>query len=136
MSFEESLHDVTVRERQLEAHILRSADYLKHANQDLKRQMTMLYTAIAFLMAFQGLFTFTVVGQIPYSVVILVSVTSFLSIVNCLLLIKTKAWLHRLNKAWLAPQEKLALEALENQRAEILNRAPRTRKDSDQAGLN
>jgi len=56
--------------------------------------------------------------------------------VNCLLLIKTKAWLHRLNKAWLAPQEKLALEALENQRAEILNRAPRTRKDSDQAGLN
>jgi hypothetical protein len=52
----------------------------------------------------------------------LVSVTSVLAIVNCLLLIRTKTWLHRLNEAWLGPQEKVAVTTLRSQRKEIMTR--------------
>ena len=122
MSAEESLHDVTVREHQLEAYILRSPEYLKKADQEIKRQVTMLYLAIALLLVFQGLFTLHATGNLPISGVILMSVTSLLAIVNCLLLIKTKTWLHRLNEAWLGPQEKVALTSLRSQRTELLTR--------------
>jgi hypothetical protein len=124
MSIEESLQDVAIRERQLEAHILRSAEYLRRADQDLKRQVTILYLAIALLLLFQGLFTFRTEDHLPISGSVLMSVTSFLAIVNCLLMIKTKTWLNRLNEAWLNPQEKTALEALRLQRHEILSRHP------------
>src|SRR3984885_9454548 len=100
MSAEESLHDVNIREQQLEAFILRSPEYLKRADQELKRQVTMLYLAIALLLVFQGLFTFRETGALPLSGMLLISVTSILAIVNCLLLIKTKTWLRRLNEAW------------------------------------
>lgn len=122
MSAEESLHDVMIRERQLEAHILRSTEYLKCADQELKRQVVMLYLAIALLLLFQGLFTLHTVGQMPFSNLALTCITSFLAIINCLLLIRTKTCLHRLNKAWLAPQEKFAFETLNSQRHEILSR--------------
>src|SRR5712672_1492657 len=105
MSFEDSLQDVAIRERQLEAHILRSTEYLSHADRTLKRQVTMLYLAIALLLVFQGLFAFQVTGKLPLSVVFLTSVTSLLAIINCLLLIQTKTWLNRLNQAWLKPEE-------------------------------
>jgi len=49
MSAEETLHDVTIRVQQLESFILRSPEYLKRADQELKRQVTMLYLAIALL---------------------------------------------------------------------------------------
>jgi hypothetical protein len=136
MNREESLHDVAIRQRQLEAHILRSAEYLKRADRDLKRQVSMLYLAIALLLVFQGLFAFRTAEQTAHSVIILVSVTSLLAIVNCLLLIKTKTWLNRLNEAWLAPQEKSALEALKLQRHEIISRQPRTPDESASAELN
>src|SRR5450755_3134383 len=122
MSAEETLHDVTVREQQLETYILRSPEYLKKADQELKRQVTMLYLAIALLIVFQGLFTLRAAGNLPASGMILMSVTSILAIVNCLLLIKTKTWLHRLNEAWLGPQEKVALTSLRGQRTELLTR--------------
>lgn len=120
MSAEETLHDVTIRVQQLEAFILRSPEYLKRADQELKRQVTMLYLAIALLLVFQGLFTLRATGNFPINGVILMSVTSFLAIVNCLLLIKTKTWLQRLNENWLGPQEKIALTSLQFQRKEIL----------------
>ena len=122
MSVEETLHDVTIRVQQLEAYILRSPEYLKRADQELKRQVTMLYLAIALLLVFQGLFTFREAGHLPLSGVILMSVTSFLAIVNCLLLIQTKTSLQRLNEAWLGPQEKVALTTLRFQRKELLTR--------------
>jgi hypothetical protein len=125
MSLEESLHDVTIRERQLEAHILRSTDYRNRADQDLKRLVAMLYLAIALLFMIQGLFTYEAISRWPLNGIILISVTSFLGVMNCILLIKTKAWQHRLNEAWLAPHEKSALEALKSQRHEILTRLPR-----------
>ena len=98
MSAEETLHDVTIRVQQLEAYILRSPEYLKRADQELKRQVTILYLAIALLLVFQGLFTLREAGHLPMSGMVLMSVTSFLAIVNCLLLIHTKTWLHRLNQ--------------------------------------
>ena len=89
MSAEESLHDVTIRENQLHRHILQSPEYLRRADQELKRQVAILYLAIALLLVFQGLFAFNAGGALPLGGVVLVSVTSFLAIVNCLLLIKT-----------------------------------------------
>ena len=136
MIFEESLQDVTIRERQLEAHILCSPEYLRRADQELKRQVTMLYLAIALLLVIQGLFTLRAVHLMPLSCATLITVTSFLAIVNCLLLIRTKTCLYRLNEAWLAPHEKEALKALKIQRYEIITRQPRSRDGSENASLN
>jgi hypothetical protein len=122
MSAEETLHDVSIRVQQLEAYILKSPEYRKKADQELKRQVAMLYLAIALLIVFQGLFTFHAVGSIPMSGIVLMTVTSTLAIVNCLLLIHTKTWLNRLNEQWLGPQEKIALKSLRSQRSEILHR--------------
>jgi len=122
MSAEETLHDVSIRVQQLEAYILRSPEYLRRADQELKRQVTMLYLAIALLLLFQGLFTFRAAGELPMSGVVLMSVTSILAIVNCLLLIHTKTWLHRLNEDWLGPQEKIALRSLRSQHKELATR--------------
>jgi len=122
MSAEETLHDVEIREQQLQAYLLRSPENLRRADQELKRQVTMLYLAIALLLVFQGLFTFREAGTLPFSGMILISVTSILAIVNCLLLIQTKTWLRRLNEAWLNPQEKIAISTLRVQREEILFR--------------
>jgi hypothetical protein len=41
-------------------------------------------------------------------------------VVNCLLLIRTKKWRHRVNEAWLKPEERTALESLRQRRSEIL----------------
>jgi hypothetical protein len=136
MSAEETLHDVSIREQQLEDYILRSPEYLKKADQELKRQVTMLYLAIALLIVFQGLFTLRETGSIPFSGVLLMSVTSILAIVNCLLLIKTKTWLNRLNENWLSPQEKVALTALRGQRTELMTRLSHTSAEVENASLN
>ena len=136
MSIEESLQDVTIRERQLHAHILGSNEYQKRVDRDLKRLVTMLYLAIALLLVIQGLFTYQAIVDQPVNGILLISVTSFLGVLNCVLLIHTKAWLHRLNEAWLAPQEKNALEALRIQRTEILSRLPRKSNGSIGAELN
>ena len=136
MSAEETLHDVTIRVQQLEAYILRSPEYLRRADQELKRQVTMLYLAIALLLVFQGLFTFREAGHLPLGGMILMSVTSFLAIMNCLLLIKTKTWLHRLNEAWLGSQEKVALTSLRFQRTEILTRLTNSPAEVQNAEMN
>ena len=122
MSAEETLHDVDIREQQLRSFILHSPEYLKRADQELKRQVTMLYLAIALLLVFQGLFTFRATGALPFGGMLLMSVTSILAIVNCLLLINTKKWLNQLNEAWLGPQEKVAVTSLRFQRTELQSR--------------
>ena len=136
MSAEETLHDVSIRVQQLEAFILRSPEYLKRADQELKRQVAMLYLAIALLLVFQGLFTFRAADHLPMSGMILMSVTSFLAIVNCLLLIHTQTWLNRLNEAWLGPQEKVALTALRSQQTELLTRVTHSPAEIENAELN
>lgn len=124
MTYDESLQDVTIRERQLEAHLLRSPEYLRRADLELKRQVSMLYLAIALLIVFQGIFSLNAIDNMPIDSIVLTGVTSFLAVVNCLLLIRTKTWLHHLNEAWLNPQERSAIDALRIQRTEILTRLP------------
>ena len=114
----ESLDDVAIRARQLEAHLLQSPEYLRRADQELKRQVSMLYLAIALLLLFQGLFTWRGAGQIPLGAMLLTGVTSLLAIINCLLLIRTKACLRRLNAAWLKPEERSAIESLRSRSAQ------------------
>ena len=136
MSAEESLHDVSIRVQQLESYILRSPEYLRKADQELKRQVTMLYLAIALLLLFQGLFSLRVADTFPMGGMILMSVTSSLAIVNCLLLIQTKTWLHRLNEAWLGPQERIALTSLRSQHKELQTRVMEIPGDALNAELN
>jgi len=125
MSIEESLQDVAIREKQLEAHILRSVEYRNRVDRDLKRLVSMLYLAISLLLLIQGMFTYQAMAQAPVNRLVLMGIISFLGVMNCFLLIQTKSWLHRINEAWLAPQEKSALEALRSQRHDILARLPR-----------
>jgi hypothetical protein len=136
MSREEHLHDVSVREHQLAAHILRSPEYLRRADQELKRQVSMLYLAIALLVIFQGLFTFRAEGEPITGAVVLITVTSALAIVNCLLLIRTKSFLRRINERWIGPQERSALNALRSQRSQILTRIPHNPAEIRNAELN
>jgi hypothetical protein len=136
MSAEETLHDVEIREQQLQSFILKSPEYRKRADRELKRQVAMLYLAIALLLTFQGFFTLKVLGVLPISEMMLVSVTSVLAIVNCLLLIHTKTWLHRLNEAWLGPQEKVAITTLRSQRKEIMTRLAASPDEIESAELN
>ena len=111
---------MAIRERQLEAHLLQSPEYLRRCDQTIKRQVTMLYLAIALLIFVQGIFTLKTAGQIPPIAVVLTTVTSLLAIVNCLLLIRTKSCLRHLNDSWLKPEEKSAVNALRHQRTELL----------------
>ena len=119
MADDEALQDLITRTRQLETHILRSPEYLFKADQDLKRQVSMLYLAIALLFIFQFLFTISEAHHMPIGVMALIIVTSILAIFNCLLLIRTKTYLRRLNEAWLKPEERHAITTLRNQHAEI-----------------
>ncbi len=130
MTFEEYLQDVTIRERQLEAHILRSKEYLRLANRDLKRQVSMIYLAIALLLVFYGFYIFRNAQEIPFTFDpnSLVMATALLAIINCFLLIQTKTWLRRLNEHWLKPEEKVALDTLRTQRQELLQRLPAARE--------
>ena len=136
MSFEESLQDVTIRERQLTTHILRSSEYIRYVDRHLKRQVTMLYLAISLLLVFQGLFAFQTAGELSAEQTILTAFTSLLAIITCFLLIQTKAWLQRLNEAWLNPHEKSALDILKEQRAQILTRVPGSKDDARTAEWN
>jgi Na+-translocating ferredoxin:NAD+ oxidoreductase RnfD subunit len=114
----EPLDDAAIRARQLETHLLRSPEYLHRADQELKRQVSLLYLAVALLLLFQGLFSWRAAGQIPFGLLALTGVTSILAVVNCLLLIRTKNCLRKLNAAWLKPEERSALEALRNRRGQ------------------
>ena len=136
MSAEEILHDVSIREQQLESFILRSPEYLKKADQELKRQVTILYLAIALLILFQGLFSFSATDKLPFAAVALMSVTSILAIVNCLLMIKTKTWLNRMNEKWLGPQERVALTSLRSQRQELMMQMNQLPGEVENATLN
>jgi len=136
MSREECLQDVTIREQQLAAHILRSPEYLRRADQEMKRQVAMLYLAIALLIISQGLFAFRATGLLPWGEVELLTVTSFLAIATCVLLIRTKSFLSRLNEQWIQPHERVALRTIRLQRDELLTRIPHTQAEIASAPLN
>ena len=88
------------------------------------------------ILLFYGLATTRSSAQIAFNSAVFTAVTAILAIINCYLLIQTKAGLRRVNEAWLAPQEKSALEALKLQRSQILMNVPRGRDGSENASLN
>jgi hypothetical protein len=120
---DEALNDLAVRTRQLEAHLLRSPEYLFKADQDLKRQVVILYLAIALLLLFEGFFVIREAHSMPGWLLALIIFTSVLAIVNCALLIRTKRCLHRLNEGWLNPEAQKTLEALRREHADMQSRA-------------
>ena len=122
LNSETRMKDVCIRERQLERHLLQSPDYLSRANRELKRNIFMLYLAIALLILFQGIFTWKNTGRLPVGLVILNIATSLVAIFNCLLIIRTKRCLRQVNDAWLRPAEKTALAALRSQRFRLVDR--------------
>lgn len=122
MSDDEALRDLKTRAQQLETHLLRSPEYLFQADQGLKRQVAMLYLAIALLFVFEGFFVFVEARKMPGWLLGLILFTSLLAIVNCALLIRTKRCLHRLNESWLTADAKKALEALRREHADMQSR--------------
>jgi hypothetical protein len=137
MSAEETLHDVNIREQQLESFILRSMEYRRRVDQALRRQVAMLFLAIALLVVFHNYFPLLTGGGISILGASLLSLTALLAIGTCVLLIRTKGWLQRLNEKWLTPQEKIAVASLRVQREQIETRlAKAPTGDMALAGLN
>jgi hypothetical protein len=122
MNLEDALRDVETREQQLRLHLLRSEEYVRKFEREFKRQVFMLYISIMLLLGFQSLYGVWMYHRISYSETLMIVVTTFLAIFNCLLLIRTKSWLRRLNEAWLDPSEKRALDSVRMQRRELLER--------------
>ena len=116
---DETLDDLNVRTRQLETHLLRSPEYLSKADRDLKRQLVVLYLAIALLLLFEGVFVLREARHMPDGLLALIIFTSALAIANCCLLIHTKRCLHRLNEGWLDPHARRTLEGLRRELAEL-----------------
>jgi len=56
--------------------------------------------------------------------------------VNCLLMIKTKTWLNRMNEKWLGPQERVALTSLRSQRQELMMQMNQLPGEVENATLN
>jgi len=135
MLLKEALNDVTIREHQLKMHLLKSPQYLHRADQEMKRQVSILYLAIAILLLFQGGFTWKAEEMGSTTLLWLTTATCFLAIINCFLLINTRSFLHRLNENWLEKEEKNAVLALRHQRREILLGTDRSSLTS-QAELN
>ena len=119
MTAHDPITDLDKRQRELEAHLLRSQDYLYRADQTLKRQTAMLYLGIALLFSFQVAFTVSNAEGLPLHLWALITLTSALAVFNCVLLIRTKRCLRCLNQSWLRPHEKSALEALEEERLRL-----------------
>jgi hypothetical protein len=128
MTAHDPLADLDKRQRELEAHLLRSQEYLYRADQTLKRQTAMLYLAIALLFSFQIAFTVSNAVGLPLHLWALITLTSALAVFNCVLLIRTKRSLSCLNQAWLRPHEKSALDSLEEERLRLLQAAGGERK--------
>lgn len=122
MTLEEALRDVETRENQLRLHIIRSEEYVRRFERDFKRQVLMLYLSIVLLLLFQSVFAWSFATHLKFGEMTLILTTSFLAILNCLLLINTKSWLKRINEAWIDPQEKIAMDNIRMQRREILEK--------------
>ena len=137
MSAEETLHDVNIREQQLEAFILHSPEYLQARRPGIEAAGLDALSGHRAFADLPGLLHLKAPACFRCSEMMLVSVTSLLAIINCLLLIQTKTWLHRLNEAWLGPQEKVAITSLRSQRQEIMTRmASAPSEETANAALN
>jgi hypothetical protein len=119
---DEALKDLAVRMRQLEAHLLRSPEYLARASRKVKWLLILLGVAVV-LFFFEGIFCLREAR--PASPVVLgsIDVTSFVAIVSCVLILRARRCFRHLNEKWLHSEARKTLETLRQQRAEIQSRS-------------
>ncbi|PTY03959.1 hypothetical protein DB346_02690 [Verrucomicrobia bacterium LW23] len=125
MNIDEALRDLDVRENQLRSHILQSSEYRNRFNRDIKRQILMLYISILIVMAFQSMYAWYSGTILEFREALMLGSCMFFTILNCVILIRTKSYLNTINDMWINPQEKTALEIIRIQRIELQERAKR-----------
>jgi len=137
MSIEESLQDVTIRERQLEALSFAPPNTRNAPIRTLKRLVLMLYSGHFTSDAYSGAFCLSKPSanlrqrHRPVKLYCASWCPELFSLNPDQAMAATGSM-----KAWLAPQEKVALEALKVQRHEILTRLPRNSGAGSGAELN
>lgn len=122
MDLQTAWQDLETRENQLRLHIIRSEEYLRQFDRDFKRQVLMLYVCIALILLFQSWFLYQSAAYSRWEIALFVFGVSVLAIGNCVLLIRTKLFLNRVNEAWIEPQEQIALNNLRTERHELLQK--------------
>lgn len=122
MDLKTAWQDLETRENQLRLHIIRSEEYLRQFDRDFKRQVLMLYVCIALILLFQSWFFYQSAAYSRWEIALFVLGISALAIGNCVLLIRTKLFLNRVNEAWIEPQEQIALNNLRSERHELLQK--------------
>lgn len=121
MSDDETLHDLALRTRQLEEHLLRSPEYLSQVRGKVKWLVAVLVVAI--LLFFFEIIDFEKMHHMTLGLLGTVAGTDALAIADCGLLLRTRRSLHRLNERWLDPKAKKTLDSLRQQHAEVQTRA-------------
>jgi len=122
MDLQTAWQDLETRENQLRLHIIRSEEYLRQFDRDFKRQVLMLYLCIALILLFQSWFFYQSAMYSRWDIALFVLGISVLAVGNCMLLIRTKMFLNRINEAWIEPQEKIALNNLRAERYELIQK--------------
>jgi hypothetical protein len=121
MSDDEALKDLAVRTRQLEAHLLRSPEYLSRISRKVK--WLVLGLLVAVILFFFELIDFEKTHVMSLGLLGTIAGTDAFAMADCALLIRTKRCLRRLNERWLHPDAKKTLESLRQQRVEMQTRA-------------
>jgi tetrahydromethanopterin S-methyltransferase subunit G len=122
MRQDEVLQNVSTRLDELETHLLNSAEYVRRANAELTRRISYVYLAIGLLILTLAGFFFESDEELPLSSLMVIALTGFFSIFNCVLLLRARANLRRLNEAWLDPRQLETLATLKTQHQQIKTR--------------
>jgi len=117
MSDDEALNDLAVRTRQLEAHLVRSPEYLLKVGRTAKMFAAVLVAALVIFFGEEFLY---VSEPKPSSSMVLGSIdlTLLVILTSGVLLVRTRRCRHKLNKNWLNPEARKTLEALQRERTE------------------
>jgi len=117
MSDDEALHDLAVRARQLEAHLLRSPEYLLKVGRQAKWLGGALFVILVLLVA-EEFFYLRESKSASSFVLGSIDVTLFAAFTTGVLLIRTHRCRRHLNERWLNPEAKKTLDALRRERME------------------
>jgi len=117
MSDDEALNDLAVRTRQLEAHLVRSPEYLSKVGRTTKMFAAVLVAALVIFFGEELLYVrepkadaSMVLGSIDLTLLVIVT--------SGVLLVRTWRCRSRLNKSWLNPDARKTLEALQRESTE------------------
>ena len=112
---DEALNDLAVRTRQLEAHLVRSPEYVAKVGRTAKMFAAVLVLALVIFFGEELLY---VREPKPEASVVLGSIdlTLLVIVTSGVLLVRTWRCRRRLNKNWLSPETRKTLEALQRER--------------------